>query len=98
MPQGGHQGQTTWLADQSAGNLGGGSGEVATNTYMPRMVNPEYLLGEGPSPFPGLGWEASRPEARGFPEPPGGFADPFSDDDGGVRSISQEQAYANPEL
>ena len=65
---------------------------------MPRMVNLEYMPGEGPNPFPEPGWVDGTPEAQAFHEPPGGFADPFSDDDGGVQPISQEQAYANHEL
>ena len=65
---------------------------------MPRMVNLEYMLGEGPNPFPELGWVGGTLEARTFHESSGGFADPISDDDGGVWSMSLEQAYAKHEL
>ena len=88
MPPNGHQGQMPRLAAQGAGHLGGGSGEVIADAYVPRMVNLEYLSGEGPDLFPGPGWAAAEPEAWAFHGPSGGCADPFSDDDGGVQPIS----------
>ena len=65
------------------------------DAYIPRMVNLEYTPGEGPNLFPEPGWEGGALETGAFHESPGGFADPFSDDDGGVQPISREQVYAN---
>ena len=58
---------------------------------MPRMVNPEYLPGEGPNTFLEPGWAARGPEAHVFPEPPEGFADLFSDDDGRVSMLDRDR-------
>ena len=33
---------------EGVGHLGGGSGEVVTDAYVPHMVNPEYLSGKAP--------------------------------------------------
>ena len=94
MPPSGHQGQTPRLAAQGAGHLGSGSGEVIADAYVPRMVNLEYMLGEGPNTFLGRAWDDGTLEAGVPHESPEGSADPFSDNDG-VHQVSQEQACAN---
>ena len=83
---------------QGTGHPGDGPGGATEDAYVPRMVNLGYTPGEGSNSFPEPGWEGRAHETGVFHESPGGFADPFSDDDGGVRSMSQEQAYTNPEL
>ena len=88
MPPSGHLGQMPRIAAQGVGHLGDGSGGATADAYVPRMVNLEYLPGEAPNPFPEPGWVGGAPEARAFHESPGGFADPFSDDDDGVQPLS----------
>nr|XP_020187474.1 uncharacterized protein LOC109773188 [Aegilops tauschii subsp. strangulata] len=95
MPPNGHQGQAPRLVAQGAGHPGDGSSGATADAYVPRMVNLEYMPGEGPNSFPEPGWAGGTPKAGVFHESPEGFADPFSDDDGGVQPISREQAYAN---
>ena len=59
------------------------------------MMDMTYQVGEGPSPFPKLGWVAGMQEAEVFHEPPGSLADLFNDYSRWVQPISQEHAYAN---
>ena len=95
MPPSGHQNQAPQLVAQGTGHLGDGSGGATKNAYMPHMVNLGYMPGGGPNPFPEPEWEDRTPKAGAFYESPGGFADPFSDHDGGVQPTSREEVYTN---
>ena len=94
MRPSGRQGLEPRPGAQDALHSGGGPRGAAIDAYVPRMVNLEYKLGEGPNTLLGPAWDVGTREAGVFHESPEGSADPFSDDDG-VHQVSQEQACTN---
>ena len=75
----GHQGQAPGLVAQGVGHPGDGPGAATSDAYMPHMMDLEYTPGECPSSFPEPGLAEGTLEAGAFHEPPGGFTDPFND-------------------
>ena len=79
------------------GHSGGGPRGMTVDAYVPRMVNLEYKLGEGPNTLLGPAWDGGTLETGVFHESPEGSAGPFSDDDG-VHQVTQGKACTNPGL
>ena len=68
---------------------------MATEAYVPRMMDQEYTLEDDHGSFLKPGWEEEALEAEAFREPPGSLVDHASDNNYRVPLISQEKAYAN---
>ena len=68
---------------------------MASEAYVPRMMDQEYALEDDPDSFLEPGWEEEALEAEAFQEPSGSLASHAGDNSYRVPLISQEQAYAN---
>ena len=71
-PQGGALGRATW----SMGYYGEVFEAAASEAYVPRMVDQEYMLEDDPGSFLEPGWEEEVLEAGTFREPSGSLHQP----------------------